>query len=64
MVSPELAELPVTVTWKHIKYELRKEGFEPAKIKDPLYFWDRQASRYIPLDEDLFADILGGNVKL
>jgi len=57
-------ELPVTVTWKHIKYELRKEGFALSKIKDPIYFWDRQANRYLPLDEDLYADIIGGNVKL
>ena len=57
-------ELPMTVTLKHIKYGLKKEGFDPAKIKDPLYFWNRHDNTYVLLDEDLYADICGGNIKL
>ena len=57
-------ELPMTVTLKHQKFGLRKDGFDPTKIKDPLYFWDRHAEQYKPLDEDMYADIVGGNVKL
>lgn len=57
-------ELPMTVTMKHIKYQLKKEGFDPAKIKDPIYFWDRHEQKYKRLEEDLYADIVGGNFKL
>ncbi|HUT55824.1 MAG TPA: long-chain-acyl-CoA synthetase [bacterium] len=57
-------ELPMTVTLKHQKFGLRSEGFDPAKIKDPIYFWDRRQQSYKLLDEDTYADIVGGNVKL
>jgi acyl-CoA synthetase (AMP-forming)/AMP-acid ligase II len=60
-VSPEL---PMTSTLKHQKFGLKKEGFDPGKIKDPIYFWDRHTGKYRLLDEDLYADICGGNVKL
>jgi len=57
-------ELPMTVTMKHIKYVLKKDGFDPTKINDPVYFWDRHEEKYRPLEEDLYADILQGNLKL
>jgi len=58
------SELPMTVTLKHIKYTLRKEGFDPTRIEDPLFFWNREAGRYLRLDEDLYADINAGNIRL
>jgi acyl-CoA synthetase (AMP-forming)/AMP-acid ligase II len=58
------AELPKTATLKHIKYVLKKDGFDPSKIEDPLYIWDRHTKQYKILDEDLYADVIGGNVKL
>jgi len=57
-------ELPKTSTLKHIKYVLRKDGFDPTKIEDPVYFWDRHTKQYKVLDEDLYTDIVGGNVRL
>ncbi len=57
-------ELPKTSTMKLIKYTMRNDGFDPEKIKDPLYFWDRHQEKYVELNEDMYADICGGNVKL
>jgi fatty-acyl-CoA synthase len=57
-------ELPKTSTMKLIKYTLRNDGFDPTKVPDPIYFWDRALNRYVPLEEDLYADICNGNVKL
>lgn len=57
-------EMPTTVTLKHVKYTLREEGFNPAVVKEPLYFWDRNQEKYIPLNEDLYADIVAGNIRL
>lgn len=57
-------ELPMTSTLKHIKYQLRKDGFDPARIKDPLFFWDRHQKTYRPLDQGLYQDILDGKIKL
>jgi len=57
-------EMPMTVTMKHIKYTLRKDGFDPEKIADPVYFFDRREQKYKRLDEDLYQDIVCGNLKL
>jgi len=57
-------ELPKTSTMKLIKYTLRQDGFDPNEIKDPLYFWDRHLEKYVELDEDMYADIVNGNVRL
>ena len=35
-----------------------------AQTTEPLYFWDRRHERYVPLDVDVYADIVNGNVKL
>ncbi len=59
-----MKELPMTVTMKHIKYVLKKDGFDPSKVEDPVYFWDRHEERYKLLDDDLYADILHGNLRL
>lgn len=57
-------EMQTTITFKHVKYNLRKEGFSPSVVKDRLYFWDRSREFYVPLEEDLYADIVNGNTRL
>ncbi|MCP4682860.1 MAG: long-chain-acyl-CoA synthetase [Desulfobacterales bacterium] len=57
-------ELPKTSTFKRIKYTLRNEGFNPTQIKDQIYFWDRHQEKYMPLNNDLYEDIVEGNIKL
>lgn len=52
----------ITGTFKHQKVAYRDEGFDPAKVEDPLYFLDGE--RYVPLDRSLFAKIQSGQASL
>ena len=62
--------LPVTPcssapgTYKFQKTELRKQGFDPALVKDKLYFLDSREGRYLPLDQAAFSRIQSGQQKL
>jgi fatty-acyl-CoA synthase len=60
-IAPSLA---VTATFKHRKRELAEEGFDPARISEPLYVFDRRRERYVALDRDLFAEIERGDIRL
>ncbi len=53
-----------TGTFKPRKQELLEEGFDPARIDDPLYFDDARAQAYVPLDAGLFAAISSGAVRI
>ena len=57
-------ELEVTATFKHKKHDLAKQGFDPARITDPLYVFDRAQNAYIALDRDRFAAIDSGAMRL
>jgi fatty-acyl-CoA synthase len=57
-------ELEVTGTFKHRKVELVAEGFDPARVRDPLWFFDAERGGYVPLDGDLHARIVGGAVRI
>jgi fatty-acyl-CoA synthase len=57
-------ELEVTGTFKHRKVELVEEGFDPARVRDPLWFFDAERGAYVPLDGDLHARIVGGAVRI
>lgn len=53
-----------TSTYKYTKVELLKQGFNPELTQDPLYFRDRQAGKYVPLDKKLYDEIVNGKLKL
>jgi fatty-acyl-CoA synthase len=57
-------ELEVTATFKHKKHDLANEGFDPDRIADPLYVFDRARDAYVTLDRDLFARIQSGAMRL
>ncbi len=57
-------ELLTTATFKHRKVELVKEGFDPARVSDPLLFRDDARKRYVPLTAELHQRILAGEVRL
>ncbi|PNI69062.1 SLC27A4 isoform 2 [Pan troglodytes] len=59
-----LPELHKTGTYKFQKTELRKEGFDPAIVKDPLFYLDAQKGRYVPLDQEAYSRIQAGEEKL
>uniref|UniRef100_G1TQ11 Arachidonate--CoA ligase n=1 Tax=Oryctolagus cuniculus TaxID=9986 RepID=G1TQ11_RABIT len=52
-----LPELHKTGTYKLLKTELRKEGFDPAVVKDPLFYLDARQGRYVPLDRQAYTRI-------
>ena len=54
----------VTATLKHRKVELVDEGFDPAKVKDPLYFADPERGAFVPLDAETHSRILAGQYRL
>ncbi|HEY1710903.1 MAG TPA: long-chain-acyl-CoA synthetase [Rhizomicrobium sp.] len=57
-------ELEITGTFKLRKVELVNEGFDPAKVADPLFVLDQVGARYLPLDAARYAAIVTGQVKL
>jgi fatty-acyl-CoA synthase len=57
-------EMEVTGTFKHRKVDLVEEGFDPARVADPLFFLDAERETYVPLDAALHARIASGQVRL
>ncbi|XP_023596440.1 long-chain fatty acid transport protein 2 [Trichechus manatus latirostris] len=56
--------IEITGTFKHRKITLVEEGFNPAVIKDALYFLDDQAKMYVPMTEDIYNAINDKTLKL
>jgi fatty-acyl-CoA synthase len=56
--APEL-----TATLKVRKGELQRDGFDPARVRDPLFWRDDAAGAYRPLDTDAFARIGAGALR-
>jgi fatty-acyl-CoA synthase len=59
-----LPELDVTATFKQKKFDLVREGFDPGRIPDPLYFSDAEARTFVRLDAALYERIQGGAVRM
>jgi fatty-acyl-CoA synthase len=59
-----LPEIEITGTFKQRKVELVREGFDPATIRDPLYWLDHPRGQYVPLTPDDHTGILSGAIKL
>jgi len=55
-------DMRVTGTLKHQKVDYRKEGYDPGKVSDPLYFLDGE--KYVVLDRDLYEAIEAGRVAV
>jgi acyl-CoA synthetase (AMP-forming)/AMP-acid ligase II len=56
--------LETTGTLKLKKTELRKEGFDPGEVSDPLFVRHPQKDSYVPLTPELHAEIVGGGLRL
>jgi len=59
-----LPAMDVTGTFKHQKAQLREEGCELSKVKDPVFFYDAAAKRYMPFTAETYARLEGGQSKL
>ena len=55
------AGLDVTGTFKMVKGQLRKEGYDPEAVTDPLYVMQPGRDVYQPLDADFTAQIRAGS---
>lgn len=56
-------DLVVTGTFKQMKVKLAEEGFNPAVIKDPLYFLEDNKG-YVPMAQETFNSISEGTLRL
>jgi fatty-acyl-CoA synthase len=59
-----LPEIEVTGTFKPKKKELVSDAFDPDRVAGPLYFDDKAAAAYRPIDADLYARLSGGGVRV
>ena len=59
-----LPQMEITGTFKHRKVDLVREGFDPTKLSDRLFFRDPEKGRYVPLDINAFERIEAGQVRL
>ncbi|HEY8004522.1 MAG TPA: long-chain-acyl-CoA synthetase [Phenylobacterium sp.] len=58
-----LPELQTTGTFKTRKMDLIADGFDPAKIKDPLFFHDPRKG-YVKVTKGVFEKIAAGTLKV
>jgi fatty-acyl-CoA synthase len=56
--------IEVTGTFKHNKSELIRDGFDPAKTNDAIYFDDMSQRNFVPLDGALHDRITAGEIRL
>ena len=47
-----------------MKVELVKDGFDPSKLSDALYYQDAVQKIFVPLDSTLYQRILTGGIRL
>ncbi len=53
-------DIDVTGTFKIVKGEARREGYNPALVKDRLYVMKPRSENYVPLDDEFFETIQRG----
>ncbi|XP_077283249.1 long-chain fatty acid transport protein 4-like isoform X2 [Arctopsyche grandis] len=58
------SKVSMTTTFKMIKRDLLREGFDIKLIKDKIYYLDNFSSSYIPLTEQLYDYIINGKIRL
>jgi fatty-acyl-CoA synthase len=56
-------EMPVTATFKHLKNDLKRDGYDPAAC-DAVYFDDPKQQAFVPLDHALYRRIQAGKLRL
>jgi solute carrier family 27 fatty acid transporter 1/4 len=56
--------LDLTGTFKFRKLDLVREGYDPSKIQDPLFFYNAAVGTYCKLDSCLYDDIVSRRYRL
>lgn len=57
-------QLETTVTFKQMKGELVKEGFDPSAVSDPLYYRSSRLGCFVPLTKDLYRSMQSGEERV
>ena len=57
-------EIEATETFKPRKAALARDGFDPARVADPLFLDDGRTQAYVPVDAALFSRIEAGAIRL
>ncbi len=55
-----LPQIEVTGTFKHRKVDLVKDGFDPSRTEDAIYFDDPEENAYVRLDSERYEKICAG----
>jgi fatty-acyl-CoA synthase len=58
------ASLSTTETFKQKKHELMRDGFDPNRVTDPLFFREAKSGEYRPIDSETYAAIVDGSIRL
>jgi fatty-acyl-CoA synthase len=58
------SDIDVTATFKQTKLDLVKDGYDPGRSSDRVYFNDPQKQAFVPLDRELYAAIEAGKIRL
>ncbi|XP_033109444.1 very long-chain acyl-CoA synthetase-like [Anneissia japonica] len=58
------SNMDLTVTFKHKKSNLVKQGFDPIQITDPLFYVNNKSKTYDVLNADSFASVIQLGSKL
>ncbi len=53
-------DIDVTGTFKMVKGDLRKQGYDLGQVDDPLFVMKPGESAYVPLDEDFARVVASG----
>ena len=51
-------------TYKMKKTKLQKEGFNPRAVSDPLFFMDKNVSKYVELSQDVYDKIINKDIRV
>lgn len=57
-------EIESTSTFKQRKLGLVRDGFDPSKIAEPLFFDDSERGAFVPLDAAVYSRIQSGEIRL
>jgi fatty-acyl-CoA synthase len=55
--------LEMTGTFKPTKGLLVRDGFDPSRTEDVIYFDDRSSGAFVPVDAELYSAILNAKVR-
>jgi len=57
-------QMDTTGTFKTRKVEVQKEGYDPTKVSDPVYFKNEEKKAYTIVDKEQYDKIVNGKVRV